>query len=209
VAAACGPAQWTAADGAPVSPRFTVLGMGKLGGEELNYSSDVDLIYVLESLAIDGGPQALSPAEYFGRVVRELGRLVTATTGDGFLYRIDLDLRPEGQSGPLVVPSEMLGEYYDAWAATWEKAAFTKARPVAGDLAFGWRVIRDIDPMIYRSAMDYAGVAAIRAMKAPAARSTSRSAPAASATSSSSPRRCNSCTAAVSATCASARRSGR
>ena len=174
-AAACGPPQWTAPDGAPVSPRFTVLGMGKLGGEELNYSSDVDLIYVLESIAIDGGPQALSPAEYFGRVVRELGRLVTASTGDGFLYRIDLDLRPEGQSGPLVVPGEMLSEYYDAWAATWEKAAFMKARPVAGDRRFGWRVIRDVDPMIYRSAMDYAGVAAIRAMKDRVEHETGRS----------------------------------
>lgn len=165
VAADAGPPRWSAADGTPVAPRFTVLGMGKLGGEELNYSSDVDLVYVLEGGSVEGGPQALSPAEYYGRVVRELGRLVTATTADGFLYRIDLDLRPEGQAGPLVVPSEMLAEYYDAWAATWEKAAFMKARPVAGDVAFGWRVIRALDPMIYRSAMDYAGVAAIRAMK--------------------------------------------
>ena len=165
VAAEHGPPRWTGAGGAAVAPRFTVLGMGKLGGEELNYSSDVDLIYVLEGGVAEGGPQTLSPAEYYGRVVRELGRLVTATTGDGFLYRIDLDLRPEGQAGPLVVPNEMLAEYYDAWAATWEKAAFMKARPVAGDRTFGWRVIRAVDPMIYRSAMDYAGVAAIRAMK--------------------------------------------
>ena len=166
VAAAAGPVQWSAADGTAVTPRFAVLGMGKLGGEELNYSSDVDLIYVLESTAADVSAEAdTSPAEYYGRVVREFGRLVTATTGDGFLYRIDLDLRPEGQSGPLVVPSDMLSEYYDHWAATWEKAAFMKARPVAGDRTFGWRVIRAVDPMIYRSAMDYAGVAAIRTMK--------------------------------------------
>lgn len=165
VAAAAGPARWTGADGAVIAPRFTVLGMGKLGGEELNFSSDVDLIYVLESTPADTIAGPLAPAEYYGRVVRELGRLVTATTGDGFLYRVDLDLRPEGQSGPLVVPSDMLTEYYDVWAATWEKAAFMKARPVAGDRRFGWRVIRGLDPMIYRSAMDYAGVAAIRAMK--------------------------------------------
>ncbi|MFN8643354.1 MAG: hypothetical protein U0802_17470 [Candidatus Binatia bacterium] len=165
VAADAGPARWTAPGGTALAPRFAVLGMGKLGGEELNYSSDVDLVYVLEGGAAEGGPQALSPAEYYGRVARELGRLVTTTTGDGFLYRVDLDLRPEGQAGPLVVPGEMLAEYYDAWAATWEKAAFMKARPVAGDHAFGWRVIRAVDPMIYRSAMDYAGVEAIRAMK--------------------------------------------
>jgi glutamate-ammonia-ligase adenylyltransferase len=175
VAADCGPAQWTTPGGVVVAPCFTVLGMGKLGGEELNYSSDVDLVYVLEHVDAEDGPQALSPVEYYGRVVHELARLVTATTGDGFLYRVDLDLRPEGQAGPLVVPSEMLAQYYDAWAATWEKAAFMKARPVAGDRAFGWRVIRALDPMIYRSAMDYAGVAAIRAMKDRVEREVGRS----------------------------------
>lgn len=161
-----GPPQWSGPNGgAPVAPRFVVLGLGKLGGEELNYSSDVDLIYVLESLPCADGPSGLSPEEYFARVAREFAQLVTERTREGFLYRIDLDLRPEGQSGPLVVPSTMLADYYEAWAATWEKAAFMKARPVAGHRAFGWRVIRDIAPMIYRSSMDYAGVAAIRAMK--------------------------------------------
>jgi glutamate-ammonia-ligase adenylyltransferase len=134
--------------------------MGKLGGEELNYSSDVDLIHVLEAT-----PGGASEIEHYTRVAQEFGRLVSEPTRDGFLYRVDLDLRPEGQSGPLVVTSIMLAYYYDAWAATWEKAAFMKARPVAGDLAFGWETIRAIDPMIYRSTMDYAGVAAIKAMK--------------------------------------------
>ncbi len=166
VAARSGLPRWAGADGGPaVSPRFVVLGMGKLGGEELNYSSDVDLVYVLESLPCGDGPSDLSPDEYYGRVAREFAALVTRVDADGFLYRIDLDLRPEGQSGPLVVPSDMLADYYDVWAATWEKAAFMKARPVAGDHTFGWRVIRALDPMIYRSSMDYAGVAAIRAMK--------------------------------------------
>jgi glutamate-ammonia-ligase adenylyltransferase len=170
VAVTAGPPQWTLPDGRIIAPRFSVLGMGKLGGEELNYSSDVDLIYVLESwpLGADAtltGPRGGSPIEYFTRVAHEFGRIVAELTREGFLYRIDLDLRPEGQSGPLVVPSSMLAHYYDAWAATWEKAAFMKARPVAGDLGFGWQTIRAIDPMIYRSAMDYAGVAAIKAMK--------------------------------------------
>ncbi len=160
-----GPPRWAGPDGATVTPRFVVLGLGKLGGEELNYSSDVDLIYVLEELPCAAGPAGLSPAEYFGRAAREFSRLVSQPTPHGFLYRIDLDLRPEGQSGPLVVPSSMLAEYYDAWAATWEKAAFMKARPVAGDERFGWQLIRSLDPMIYRSSMDYAAVEAIRAMK--------------------------------------------
>jgi [glutamine synthetase] adenylyltransferase / [glutamine synthetase]-adenylyl-L-tyrosine phosphorylase len=171
VAVIAGPPHWTLPDGRPLATRFCVLAMGKLGGEELNYSSDVDLIYVLETSAAGGdaihaaAPRAASPIEYYTRVAHEFGRLVTEATREGFLYRVDLDLRPEGQSGPLVVPSSMLAHYYDAWAATWEKAAFMKARPVAGDLAFGWQTIRAIDPMIYRSAMDYAGVAAIKAMK--------------------------------------------
>jgi glutamate-ammonia-ligase adenylyltransferase len=173
-----GPPQWRLPDGRSATPGFCVLGMGKLGGEELNYSSDVDLIYVLESLpeAPVDGPGGISPDEFYTRVAREFGRLVSEPTRDGFLYRIDLDLRPEGQSGPLVVPSDMLADYYDVRAATWEKAAFMKARPVAGDRAFGWRVIRALDPMIYRSAMDYGGVAAIKAMKEQIERAEGRAA---------------------------------
>lgn len=171
VAARLGPPRWTLSDGRALSPHFCVLGMGKLGGEELNYSSDVDLIYVLDGAPYDhdaapiDGPRGCAPVEYFSRVAHEFGRLVTEPTREGFLYRIDLGLRPEGQAGPLVVPDVMLARYYEAWAATWEKAAFMKVRPVAGDLAFGWATIRGIDPMIYRSAMDFAGVAAIKAMK--------------------------------------------
>ena len=177
-----GPPLWPTADGGTFRPRFCVLGMGKLGGEELNYSSDVDLIYVLDDppggrqAPLDETPAATSPIEYYTRVAHEFGRLVNESTREGFLYRIDLDLRPEGHSGPLVVPRAMLADYYDVWAATWEKAAFMKARPVAGDLAFGWETIRAIDPIIYRSAMDYGGVAAIKAMKEQVERAEGRSA---------------------------------
>ena len=160
VAQALRPAALELSDGRAVTPRFCVLGMGKLGGEELNYSSDVDLIYVLESLARRrraDRPGCRRTSTTAASRASSAG-WSSETTRDGFLYRIDLDLRPEGQSGPLVVPSDMLADYYDAWAATWEKAAFMKARPVAGDLAFGWRAIRAVDPMIYRSAMDFAGV---------------------------------------------------
>ncbi|HUI24939.1 MAG TPA: hypothetical protein VL403_02550 [Candidatus Kryptonia bacterium] len=167
VASSCGPPQWTGPAGQPVSLGLFVLGLGKLGSEELNYSSDVDLIYVFESRPGDltGGPSDLSPTEYFTRVAREFGRLVGESTADGFLYRIDLDLRPEGSQGPLVVSSDMLANYYELWAATWEKAAFMKARPVAGDSTLGWRTIRAISPMIYRSTMDFGAVAAIKEMK--------------------------------------------
>lgn len=148
----------------PPRERFAVIGMGKLGSEELNYSSDVDLVYVCED-PVAGADRESYTNEYYTRVAEEFGRLVRRNTADGFLYRVDLELRPEGKAGPLVVSAETLADYYERWAETWEKAAFMKARPVAGDLAFGWRVIRGLDPIIYRSSMDLAGVEAIRAMK--------------------------------------------
>ncbi len=139
--------------------RFAVIGMGKLGSEELNYSSDVDLVYVSEDSPDDAA------REYYTRVAETFGRLVRRSTEDGFLYRVDLELRPEGNAGPLVVTAATLADYYERWAETWEKAAFMKARPVAGDLDFGWQAIRAVDPIVYRSSMDLAAVEAIRTMK--------------------------------------------
>jgi glutamate-ammonia-ligase adenylyltransferase len=179
---ACGPPQWEGSNGESRTFGFIVFGLGKLGSEELNYSSDVDLIYVLggpDDTPVDawtrsGGPSGLSPVEYFTRLAQDFGRLVSETTGDGFLYRIDLDLRPEGGSGALVVPAPSLIDYYESWAATWEKAAFMKARPVAGDIERGWRVIRAIDPMVYRSSTDYDGVTAMKELKGKVERARDR-----------------------------------
>jgi glutamate-ammonia-ligase adenylyltransferase len=168
-----GPPNWPTRSGEVLPLGFVVLGLGKLGSSELNYSSDVDLVYVCESReaatdSLEGqaqGAQELAPVEYFTRLAREFGRIVTEPTADGFLYRVDLDLRPEGKRGPLVVSHEGLADYYESWAATWEKAALMKARPVAGDLQLGWRILRSIDPMIYRSSVDYESVSAMRELK--------------------------------------------
>jgi glutamate-ammonia-ligase adenylyltransferase len=165
-----GPPRWVGADGAPVELGFCVLALGKLGGGELNYSSDVDLVYVCESppaaaTPLGEGPGALSPAEYFTRLARDFGLLLSEPTLEGFLYRVDVDLRPEGGQGLLVPSSDALESYYDGWAATWERAAFTKARPVAGDEDFGWRVVRRVHPTIYRASMDLAAVEGIKDMK--------------------------------------------
>jgi glutamate-ammonia-ligase adenylyltransferase len=172
VAQRSGPPRWRNEAGGDEQLAFAVLGLGKLGAEELNYSSDVDLVYVHEAPALpidtahDGpGYAALPPAEYFAQLAQQFGKLVGDTTAEGFLYRIDLELRPEGAQGTLVVSDETLASYYENWADTWEKATFMKARPVAGDLGFGWRAIRAVDPMIYRTAMDYAAVDAIRKLK--------------------------------------------
>lgn len=170
LAATLGPPRWRGEDGSEATLRMTVLGLGKLGGGELNYSSDVDLVYVYESPPdatgeARDGPGGLSPEEYFSRLARNFGKLVGEASAEGFLHRVDLDLRPEGSQGTLVTSSNALASYYDGWAATWEKAAFMKARPVAGDRAFGWSVARSIDPMIYRASMDFGGVDAIKEMK--------------------------------------------
>jgi glutamate-ammonia-ligase adenylyltransferase len=161
---------------------FTILGLGKLGAEALNYSSDVDLIYAYDDGIAAGpdetpparGPADLTPAEYFTRLAQDLGRLVGESTAEGFLYRIDLDLRPDGKKGPLVVSGTMLAEYHEHWAATWERAVYMKARPVAGDLAFGWRIIRGLAPMIYRSTMDLETVAAVKDLRDRTERETLR-----------------------------------
>jgi glutamate-ammonia-ligase adenylyltransferase len=161
-----GPPRWRDAGGHEREAGFCILGLGKLGGEELNFSSDVDLIYVYEAVAgaLDG-PQERAPLDWFGRLAQEIQRLVAAETGERFLYRIDLDLRPEGAAGPLAISDAMLASYYETAADHWEKVAFMKARPVAGDLELGWRTVRQIHPMIYRGAMDYAGVRRIRSWK--------------------------------------------
>lgn len=180
----CGAPRWPGPGGRELAFGFVVLALGKLGAEELNYSSDVDLVYVLDGPADElpadawtraaGGPSGLSPLEYFTRLGQDFGRIVSETTPDGFLYRVDLNLRPEGSRGALVVPAPSLTDYYESWAATWERAAFMKARPVAGDVERGWRVIRAIDPMIYRSTMDYDTVAAIKEMKGKVERAKER-----------------------------------
>jgi glutamate-ammonia-ligase adenylyltransferase len=171
LAAEVGAPRWRTARGTSASPRFVVLGLGKLGGEELNYSSDVDLIYVYESPAprdepLSGGPRDLAPADYFAQLARRFGKLLAERGPEGFLYRVDLDLRPEGAQSPLVPSSDRMLLYYDGHAATWERAAFMKARPVAGDHAFGWSLARQIDPMIYQGEIDVAGITSIREMKA-------------------------------------------
>jgi glutamate-ammonia-ligase adenylyltransferase len=163
-----GPPVWPLAGGGDSGPlEFCAIGLGKLGGEELNFSSDVDLVYVYAAPEGDlaSGADGPAPADYFTRLAQSFGRIVSQQTDEGFLYRVDLDLRPSGAQGSPVITEDALASYYELWADTWEKATFTKARPVAGDLAFGWRVVRSIHPMIYLSSMDYGAVRSIRELK--------------------------------------------
>jgi glutamate-ammonia-ligase adenylyltransferase len=166
-----GPPRWRGPEGDTVELAFCVLGLGKLGSEELNFSSDVDLVYVHEeppgplSSLEPGEGAGCSHVEYWNAVGRELRTLVSASTGSGFLYRVDLDLRPEGGKGPLVICEEELLRYFEVRADLWERTAYMKARPVAGDAALGWRVLRRLQPMIFHRGMHWDAVEAIRILK--------------------------------------------
>lgn len=151
------------ADGRPA--RFVILGMGKLGGVELNYSSDIDLICLFDGDGKTDGPRSVSNQEFFDRLTREVVRLLTEVTEHGAAYRVDLRLRPEGLRGPLVSSIEQATHYYDVLGRTWERQAYVKARPIAGDLELGREFLVQLEPWIYRRYLSLADITGIKALK--------------------------------------------
>lgn len=148
--------------------RFVVLGMGKLGGGELNFSSDIDLIYFYDDddgESSGGARGKCTPREFFSRIAEGITQLMAEITEDGFVFRTDLRLRPFGTQGAIVqsLPSALV--YYEGWGQTWERSALIKARPVAGDLAVGERFLRDVEPFVYRRYLDFSTVEELREMK--------------------------------------------
>ena len=137
---------------------FTVLGMGKLGGRELNCGSDVDLIPFYETdegdVRKDDVVADQTLHEYFVRVTQRFTATLEDVTDDGFAWRVDLRLRPEGSRGPLVNALAAAERYYETWGRTWERAALLRARPVAGHPGFGARVIEALVPFVWRKAID-------------------------------------------------------
>ncbi len=141
-----------------------VLGMGKLGAHELNYSSDIDAVVFFEpSAGIMKDP--LDATENFGRMMRRLVRIMQERTADGYVFRTDLRLRPDPGSTPLAIPVEAALTYYEARGQNWERAAYIKARPVAGDLKAGANFLRELTPFIFRKYLDYAAIADIHSIK--------------------------------------------
>jgi len=138
---------------------FWIIGMGKLGARELNVSSDIDLIYVYEDSGDTAGPQPLSAHEYFSQVVRSLYALIGETTEDGFVFRVDLALRPNGNSGPPVVSLPMLEEYLQAHGREWERFAWLKSRVVAPRACIATPQIQalrsTVNAFVYRRYLDY------------------------------------------------------
>jgi glutamate-ammonia-ligase adenylyltransferase len=151
------------ADGRP--PRFVVLALGKLGGLELNYSSDIDLMFLYEGEGHTTGPRITTNAEYFELLARELVHLLTENTELGIAYRVDLRLRPEGQRGMMVPSLASALSYYDLRGRTWERQALIKARPIAGDIELGEEFLALLTPWIYRQYLSRAEIAEIRALK--------------------------------------------
>lgn len=152
-----------AADGQPA--RFVVLGLGKLGGEELNYSSDIDLVLLYDLDGKTDGQRCVSNSEFFERLAREFVHLLAEATDLGAAYRVDLRLRPDGERGPIVVSVASALNYYDNRGRTWERQAYIKARPVAGDLELGRGFLEHLQPWIYRRYLSRADISGIKALK--------------------------------------------
>jgi glutamate-ammonia-ligase adenylyltransferase len=143
---------------------LTIIGMGKLGGRELNFSSDIDLIYLYssdegETTGISGGSVWFrgkkSLHAFFVKQAEMITRAVSQVTEDGFVFRVDLGLRPEGKNGAMAVSLHSAASYYESWGQSWERAAMLKARPVAGSLELGEQFLAAIEPFIYRKYLDY------------------------------------------------------
>jgi [glutamine synthetase] adenylyltransferase / [glutamine synthetase]-adenylyl-L-tyrosine phosphorylase len=149
------------------SARCTILAFGKHGGEELNYSSDIDLMFLYDEEGSTRGKRGtgIDNAEFFARVVGELVRLLSSHTDRGQAYRVDLRLRPEGHRGPLARSLASTLSYYDALGRTWERQALIKVRPVAGDLELGREFLRVIEPFVYRKYLSFAEINEIKALK--------------------------------------------
>lgn len=163
------------ADGDTKRPgKFCVLGLGKLGGEELNYSSDIDLFYLYSSHAgmTTGRPSpgggyrdAIENHRFFVRMGEIVTRLLGDRTGDGIVFRVDLRLRPEGESGEIAYSLASLEAYYGSWGRTFDRLALLKGRPVAGDHSLGETFLELMSPFIYRRHMDYRTIEEIAALK--------------------------------------------
>jgi len=155
----------TPRDAEGVEQRLLVLGMGKLGGRELNFSSDIDLIFIYPHQGETDGARAISNEEFFRRLGQRLGKILAEPTADGFVYRVDLRLRPFGDSGPLALSFAAFEDYYQNYGRDWERYAMIKARVIAGDREAGDQLLLGLRPFVYRRYLDYNAFESLREMK--------------------------------------------
>lgn len=150
-------------EGLPSRP--IVLGMGKLGGRELNFSSDIDLIIAYTYPGETDGLTRISNAEYFAKLVQLFLKLLADRSEYGFVFRVDLMLRPFGSAGPVAISADAMLEYYQNHGRDWERYALIKARAVAGDIAAGEALIAQLTPFVYRRYLDFNAIAELRELK--------------------------------------------
>lgn len=146
--------------------RLIVIGMGKLGGRELNFSSDIDLIFARARDGHSQGERSLEADRWLVKVAGRLVRVLSEVSLHGFVYRVDTRLRAFGDAGALVAGISALETYYQVHGREWERYAWIKARPVAGDMAGGRLLIKKLRPFVFRRYLDYGTFESIREMKA-------------------------------------------
>ncbi|MGM0452592.1 MAG: bifunctional [glutamate--ammonia ligase]-adenylyl-L-tyrosine phosphorylase/[glutamate--ammonia-ligase] adenylyltransferase [Thermodesulfobacteriota bacterium] len=157
--------------GCPVSAegvpqQLVVLGMGKLGGRELNFSSDIDLIFAYpEAGETEGGPSAMPNEEFFTRLCRRVIDVLAKSTVEGSVFRVDTRLRPYGDAGPLVMSFDGMENYYQTLGREWERYALIKARVIAGDVSAGQWLLERLQPFVFRRYLDYGTFESLREMK--------------------------------------------
>ncbi len=150
--------------GPPAGSGYAVLAMGKHGAVELNYSSDIDLI-VLYDAADNTLAAGVEPATYFVRLTKKLVGLMQDMTEDGYVFRVDLRLRPDPRATQVAISVEAAAIYYESMGQNWERAAMIKARAVAGDIALGEEFLDRLKPYIWRKYLDFAAIADVQSLK--------------------------------------------
>src|SRR5205085_6175009 len=140
---------------------FSVISLGKLGGKELNYSSDIDLMFVYGGPGDTDGPDAVTNKEFYKKVANQFTALLSTYTAEGQCYRVDLRLRPDGAIGEICISAEGAMKYYGERARDWEKQMLIKARISAGDPEPGSALLEFVEPLIYRSSLDFRAVEAV------------------------------------------------
>jgi len=144
---------------------LVILGMGKLGGRELNYSSDIDLIFAFPNEGETDGRKSIANSEFFIRLGQRIIRSLNDVTADGFVFRVDMRLRPNGDEGPLALSFDAMELYYTTVGREWERYALIKTRVIAGDKAAGAELMDTLRPFVYRRYLDFGAFAQLREMK--------------------------------------------
>ena len=153
---------------------LVVLGMGKLGARELNFSSDIDLIFAYPDMPDGWGGRGISAEEFYQQVGQQLIRALDEVNEDGFVYRVDMRLRPYGDSGPLAASFDAMAEYYQLQGREWERYAMIKARPVAGPRQASSQLMKMLQPFVYRRYLDFGAFESLRNLKEQIAREVER-----------------------------------